>query len=245
MKGIYRLLAFTVVATTSPAQFFDLPSHRDWADRTVEASNSWGTVPDEGPGGSISMARLRHQPPRKARQAFLRGMKFSQAGADANAAAEFAKAAKFDPDFSEAHGNLGVEYTWLNRYEDAVPEFRRAITLDPATSFHHSNLAYTLIRLNSPHEAEAEAQTAVGLDGTNATAQFLLGLLLARRPETRALCESHLVYAARTIPEAHRVLAWVYRAQGAAQNSGVELESYRRETASGRSKGRFSLAPRP
>lgn len=245
MKGIYRLLAFITVATASPAQFFDLPSHRDWADRTVEAPDSWGSVPDQARGGSISIARLRHRPPRKARQAFLRGMKFSQAGANANAAAEFAKAAELDPDFSEAHGNLGVEYTWLNRYDDAVPEFHRAIALDPATSFHHSNLAYTLIRLNRPHEAEAEAQTAVGLDGANATAQFVLGLLLARRPETRALCESHLVYAARTIPEAHRVLAWVYSAQGATQNSGVELESYRRETASRQSKGRLSFAPRP
>ena len=233
-----------MAAGVSPAQSFDLPSHRDWADRAFEGPTEWRAAPDRTPGGTVSVARLRHQPPRKARQAFLRGMKFSQAGADANAAAEFAKAAEFDPDFSEAYGNLGVEYTWLHRYEDAVAEFRRAIALDPATSFHHSNLAYTLIRLNRPHEAEAEAQTAVGLDGANATAQFLLGLLLARRPETRALCESHLVYAARTIPEAHRVLAWVYRAQGGAQSSGVELESYRREKASGQSKGRLSFAPR-
>lgn len=248
MKRLYRLLLFTLAAGASPAQSFDfgLPSHRDWTDRTLEGPSTWGAVPDQARGGTISIARLRHHPPRKARQAFLRGIKFSEAGAYPEAAAEFAKAAELDPDFSEAHGNLGVEYTWLKRYDDSVPEFRRAIALDPATSFHHSNLAYTLMRLNRPNEAEAEAQTAVGLDETNASAQFMLGLLLARRPETLALCQSHLVYAARTIPEAHFVLAGVYSATGAPQRAGAELENYRRDVAPARrSNGRLSFAPRP
>lgn len=247
MRRTYHLLVFTIATGAISAQpfRFDLPSHGDWADRIIEGPNIWGTVPDQAPGATISIARLRHQPPRKAKQAFLRGIKYSEAGADAEAAAEFAKAADLDPDFSEAHGNLGVEYTGLKRYDDAIPEFRRAIALDPATSFHHSNLAYTLIRLDRPNEAEAEAQTAVGLDGTNPAAQFLLGLLLANRPETRALCESHLVYAARTIPEAHYVLANVYSADGAAQSARAELDRYRRETAARQSTGRLGFAIQP
>ena len=40
---------------------------------------------------------------------------------------------------------------------------------------------------------EAEAQAAVGLDPADGVAHFLLGWLLARRPETRFLSENHLL----------------------------------------------------
>jgi Flp pilus assembly protein TadD len=104
---------------------------------------------------------------------------------------------------------LGVEDTQLGLLDQATTEFRKAIELDPATATHHANLAYVLIRLKRHGEAEAEAQTAVGLDPTNAKAQFILGLLLARRPETRERSIAHLEYAAREMPVAHDMLQQV------------------------------------
>src|SRR5581483_8243215 len=98
----------------------------------------------------------------------------------------------------------------------------RAIAIDPATAFHHSNLAYTLIRLNRDKEAEAEAQAALGLDSTNTIAHFLLGFVQAQRPEKRNAAETHLVFAARTFPPAHLVLAEMYRMEGAAQTANAE-----------------------
>jgi hypothetical protein len=69
-------------------------------------------------GQSVSAARLRHKPPRKAISAFSRGMKLGAAGEYRGAASEFEKTIALDPGFSEAHGNLAVEYTWLGRLDD-------------------------------------------------------------------------------------------------------------------------------
>jgi Tfp pilus assembly protein PilF len=228
-------LFFLLSAGVCPAQLFHgyccepaaTPAQRDWTQWISGNAAGGPGIADQASGETISAARLRHQPPRRARTAFLRGVKLSTAGDYRGAASEFANAIAADPDFSEAHGNLAVEYTWTGRLEDSVPEFQRALQLDPATALHHANFSYTLIQLKRFADAEAEAQTAVGLNPSDAVAQFLLGCLLARRAETRSLSETHLRYAARSLPEAHLALARVYNAQGDIQVAGAELKRYR------------------
>ena len=167
------------------------------------------------PGEStISVSRLRHAPPRKALKALQRGLKLDAAGDVAGSAEAFRRAVAFDALYAEAHTDLGVEYMNMGRVEDAVNEFRTATGLDPATSVHHANLGLALMILGRFREAEPEARTAVALDETNTKAQFLLGYVLAYRPETQAAAEEHLRYAAREFPEAHAALAALYRATG-------------------------------
>jgi Flp pilus assembly protein TadD len=161
----------------------------------------------------------------------MRGLKFDERGSFAEAAAEFEKAAAFDPEFSEAHGNLGVEYTAAGRLDEAVSEFHHALALDPATSFHHSNLAFALIRLGRDKEAEGEAQAALGVDPTSGVAHLLLGAVLAQRPEKRGLAESHLSAAAQTFPAAHLVLSRLYREEGASEIAAAELKRFRQASA--------------
>ena len=226
---------FFLAVGSCPAQYFpahccalgNTPSRMDWPDVTFENVAPAPTAQDQASGESISAIRLGHRPPAKARKAFLRGVKFSYNGDYSSAAAEFATAAAVDPEFSDAHGNLAVEYTWLGRLDDAVGEFQRALQLDPSTALNHSNFSYTLTRLNRYVEAEAEAQAAVGLDPSLPVAQFLLGVLLARRPETQGLSENHLLYAARSVPEAHLALAHLYRERGESKVADAELKCYR------------------
>jgi Flp pilus assembly protein TadD len=158
----------------------------------------------------------------------MHGVKMSEKGLWQEAASDFERAAAIDPDFSEAHGNLGVAYTGLWQLDHAASEFGRAIELDPATSVHRSNMAFILIEQQKWEEAEPQAQTAVNLDPSNARAHYLLGFLLARRPEARSQAESHLVIAARELPEAHYVLAEIYSAQGADSIAQAELDRYQR-----------------
>jgi tetratricopeptide (TPR) repeat protein len=131
--------------------------------------------------------------------------------------AEFELAVSLDPGFPEAHCDLGVAYMAQNRPEEAAAEFRRAIELDPAISAYHANLAAVLTALGRPDEGEAEARTAIGLDSAYAKAHLLLGLLLARRPETRRAAESHLAYASRQLPVARTALESLYQAEGGSQ----------------------------
>ena len=185
------------------------PSHMDWVMYSLQNSASVPYSNERPTGESVSAARLRHRVPGKAAHAFVRGFKLAMAGSAKAAAQEFQSAVAIDPQFSEAHGDLGVEDTLLGLYDEATTEFRKAIELDPATAAHHANLAYVLIRLKRHGEAEPEAQTAVGLDPADAKAQFLLGFLLARRPESRSRAIAHLEYAAREMQAAHEVLEQV------------------------------------
>ena len=170
---------------------------------------------------TISAARLRHAPPGKAIRALQRGLKLDSAGDAAGSAEAFRRALAFDPAYAEAHTDLGVEYINLGLLDDAIAEFRRATALDPATSVHHANLGLALMILGRFREAEPEARTAVALDGTNTKAQYLLGYLLANRPETRAAAEEHLKYAAREIPEARFALAELYHAREDRRGAGT------------------------
>jgi len=152
----------------------------------------------------------------------------AEAGDFQHAAHDFARALTIDPGYSEAHGNLGVMYINLALPDQAAAEFRQAIRLDPTASFHHANLALALILLDLPEQAEPEAQAAVDMDHLNPKARYLLGFLLARRPETRDKATEHLQYAAQQMPDAHLVLAQVYRLEGAFTLAQAEKEQYRK-----------------
>lgn len=174
----------------------------------------------------ISVTRLRHKLGRKAAAAYARAEKFVRAGALQNGVRELQKAVAFDPEFPEAHGNLGAQYVRLGLVEDALKELRCAAGLDPRNSIHHANLAIALVMVNRLNEAEVEAQSAVSLDGTNFRAQYMYGVLLARKASNWDSAIPHLVYAGRFVPESHLTLAQVYSAQGAAPQAQAELSRY-------------------
>jgi Flp pilus assembly protein TadD len=89
------------------------------------------------------------------------------------------KALEIDPDYMEAHNNLGVRYMALHRFEDAAAEFRGATELDPAAEKAFANLAGALLLLGRDTEAEAAARRAVALDGTSVQGRYVLGRVLA------------------------------------------------------------------
>lgn len=179
---------------------------------------------------TISLARLRHKIPGKALAAFSRALKLARRREWQRGARELEAAVAADPDFSDAHGNLGVHYMMLRQVNQAVAEFRRAIALDSATSMHHSNLALAYLLLREPNEAKTEAQTAVLLDGRNAKGQYLLGFLLAQNPGERGEAQKHLNFAAEEIPYAHLALMNLYRHAGEDVKATEELERYRKAT---------------
>lgn len=177
-------------------------------------------------GQSVSLATLLHKPKPAAFKACLRAQKYSEARDYQRAAAELEKAVALDPLYPSAHGNLGAQYARLKRLDSAEGELRKAIQLDPATGIYYSDLAWVLADEKQTREAEIAARRAVDLDGVNATSQLLLGCLLANRPEARAAAVPHLMFAARQIPEAHRILADVYHMLGNELQAREEMEHY-------------------
>lgn len=105
--------------------------------------------------GTISAQRLRHRPPKAARKAYEKAAKLLQNRKAEEAATELEKAISLDPDYAEAHNDLGVAYIRLGRNPEAASEFRRAIALVPGESLPLSNLAWVLSAMRRPAEAES------------------------------------------------------------------------------------------
>jgi Flp pilus assembly protein TadD len=175
---------------------------------------------------TVSVRQLQHQPPKKALRAAAKAQDLAQGGANERAVAELEKAITLDPEFAAAHSNLGVQYALGGQNEKAAAEFRRASELDPGSSMFQSNLACVLIWMRQYGQAEEHARIAVYLDNSSANAHYLLGVILARRPESRSSAVDHLRTAARQFPRAHLILAEMYRAGGQIQLAKEEMKRY-------------------
>ncbi|HXN46205.1 MAG TPA: tetratricopeptide repeat protein [Bryobacteraceae bacterium] len=155
------------------------------AERPVSASASGAPVeihlstPAAGDLGKVTVAQLQHHVPARAAREFAREGRAFEAGDVEGAIGHLRKALEIDPDYMEAHNNLGARYMALHRFEDAAAEFRRATELDPAAEKAFANLAGALLLLGRDAEAEAAARRAVALDGTDSLGRYVLGRVLA------------------------------------------------------------------
>jgi tetratricopeptide (TPR) repeat protein len=180
---------------------FHILRHNDPFDLNVPANQR-----DRPSGEAISVARLRHKIPKEAKRAYERARKFVKAGDHPKAVVELEAAVALDPEFADAHTQLGLEYVQLGRLTDARASLQRAFAVDPDTWRHPFNLGLVLYHLGDYSAAEELARKAVQLAGTLPQTQWFLGYLLYSRQETRPEGILHLEYAARTIPEAKQFL---------------------------------------
>ena len=197
-------------ATSREALERALQEMRGWQEEFLPAlpTRPWPSAPipsRQEELGTVSVASLAHRPPRAARKAYERGLKHSSKGDSMKAAREFEAAIARDPLFAEAHADLGVEYTRLDRLPEAESQMRRAIELDPNVSIWHSNLAWLLFHLRRLPEAEAAARRSLSAGPNNERAHLLLGILLASAPDTRAEGIRHLERASEAFPEVTRI----------------------------------------
>ena len=70
------------------------------------------------------------------------GNAFLQKGSFRDAAANYTKAIKIQPDFTDAYGNLGICYSRLNRYDEAIRIFKYLLKTDTENIYtNYYNLA--------------------------------------------------------------------------------------------------------
>ncbi len=156
--------------------------------------------------GLASAAHLRHKVPKEATKAFQHALALSHAGEHRKAEEELERAIHLDPDFAEAHANLGIEYASTGSYQLAEAHFRRSIELDRASSIAYCNLAVLLIKVGRTAEAETGIRRALELSPENANAHFLLARLLLAVGDHKTDAEQHLKYASQTLPSAGAML---------------------------------------
>lgn len=120
-----------------------------------------------------------------------------------------------DPDSELGHGNLGVQYAKMGRFEEAASHFQEAIRIAPGNAEHHLNLGMALEYQRKEGAAESYAR-ALEADPHLAAAHLHLGMLLGSLGNF-AEATRHLEEAIRSNPnyaEAWYSLACFLEIQG-------------------------------
>jgi len=101
------------------------------------------------------------------------------------AQASYVQALKVDPDYADAHYNLGVVLQDLGRMSEAGASYVRALKLNPQLAKAQNNLGIVLQDLGRTSEAEASYRRALEIDPGYADAHSNLLFALNYHPDKR------------------------------------------------------------
>ena len=175
-------------------------------------------------GDTVSVRSL--QLPAGAIKEFHRSEKCVGSGDYSCAVQHLQKALKADPQFVEAHNNLGASYLQLSRYQDAIGEFEAAIALDETMPAPHRNMSLALFSLRRYAEAETAAREALNLNPQQKAAQYSLGRALAAQGSTSPEAEQLLRGSLSEFPDARLSLAQVLMNRCANLDAAAQLRAY-------------------
>jgi tetratricopeptide (TPR) repeat protein len=181
---------------------------------------------DRPVSGTVSVSRLGHKIPSKARKEFNKALAASEKNDSQRAIEHLKRAIEIDPDFMEAYNNLGARYLHTNQPQEAAQQFEKAIQLDSSSAKAHSNLALAYLMLQRFDEAEREARESVTLDSTSNISRYVLGMALAAQNREPQEAVQNLDLAARELPKARLTAAHVLAREGRSSEAAAELRKY-------------------
>jgi tetratricopeptide (TPR) repeat protein len=138
----------------------------------------------------------------KAQHLFIRGNKFFEQRAYAEAAALYEEAVELDSLHAEALNNLGSSLSYLGRYDEAEQCFREAMAIKPNYPNPYSNLGNLLRQKSELSDAEVSLRRALKLKPNYTDARINLGLtlmFLGRLRDARACFAKALKTAPRNV----------------------------------------------
>jgi tetratricopeptide (TPR) repeat protein len=184
--------------------------------------------------GTISVHELSM--PAGAIKEFQRSERSVHSGDFQSAVEHLRKAIQIDPNFVQAHNNLGASYIELNECESAVTEFRKAIDLDSKLQESYRNLGLALFLLRRYPEAEIAARQALQLGPQRGPARYTLGRILAAEGSGSAEAEELLRQSVAENVDARLPLAQVLLNRGATEQAASELRAYMRSPSANQAR---------
>ena len=80
-----------------------------------------------------------------------------------------------NPDYADAHYNLGIAYHELGKYKEAIESYKHAVRINPDFALTHYNLGYAYIILRDKSSALKQHKILKKLDTKRA--KKLLGMI--------------------------------------------------------------------
>jgi tetratricopeptide (TPR) repeat protein len=188
----------------------------DWR----EALANWRPCPKPIIAGTISAGALAFRPPKAARKAFDQGEKAARNHSPREALAHFEDAVRINPDYLQAHVQLGILHAEADQPSLALESFLTALALEPDSDFLQFNVALTLVVLHRPAEAEAYARRALRRAPSSVDARFVLGVALVMQDNLAEETVASLRLASERHVLARDLLAWIEGAPAAANVPG-------------------------
>ncbi len=182
------------------SQSVQLPYGQNLIVKLGQTSSPGSTLP------LISLNRLQHKIPNQAIREYIAAHEASHKGELNKAILHLQKAIKIDPDYFEAHNNLGVQWMREGNATEALSAFEHAIAIDATDSLAETNLSVALLTLGRFPEAEAAARAGLQGDGLSARARLYLALSLLEQNKARKEALFHLSKASSQLEPARKLL---------------------------------------
>ena len=175
---------------------------------------------------TVSFRQLQHKVPGKAISEQKKGVSALKQHQISVAADHFKNAVTIDPEFADAHNDLGVAYFRLKDYEHSLEHLQKAIQLAPGHQPASENLCLLLLSMKRYTEAGQLADTVLKHGSGSSIAHYALAVsVLAEGGNTGAALD-HLRRASDEIPKGHLLAARVLANAGRRTDAAHELEAY-------------------
>jgi tetratricopeptide (TPR) repeat protein len=182
-------------------------------------------------GDTVSVRSLQHKIPAQARSAYEKGQRAAAKGRQEEAIGYFRKALSIDPEFADAHNELGAAYAALKELPQAAEEFQKAIDIAPEHRLALPNLSIVLARMKRFREAEQVARQALKIAPGQAQMRYILAASLMEEHGNQAEALDNLERAANEIPKAHLLAADLLAQTGRRDEAAKHLEEYLRHSS--------------
>jgi tetratricopeptide (TPR) repeat protein len=238
-----------LISVTSYAQSRRLPgdtqtsASEDPFDRPLnQLSNPDTNWPDtdgsrhrngHGSAATVSLQQLQHKVPKQALKEFKKARTVSSKGDNETALDHLQNAVQLDPEFADAHNDLGVALARLGNTGEAVEQFQKAVSLAPDHNRAVRNLSLALYTLQRYHEVLPVARRALKIEPGLVYVQYVLGVSLIAEHGERKEALENLERAAPKFPEARVMASDLLAKIGRREDAAWQLEEYLRSAPKG------------
>lgn len=181
-------------------------AHRDLGEPSTlwPGENTAAARTEDSRPAIISIQQLQHKVSKRAAKECGKGREAFENGNKEAAKESFQKAIEIDPEFADAHNDLGVILEKFGEHTAAAEQFQKAVQLAPYHREATANLSIALYELKRFHEACAAARRAMQIDPGSLYVRYVLAICLMedRRDGKDAL--NVLEGSAGRIPSADR-----------------------------------------
>lgn len=195
-------------------------------NQTLSIHLSDSTSANRSKDSTISLQQLRHKVPSAAQKAFQKGEQAASKGNLDQARSLFEQAVTIDPEFADAHNELGAANAGLHNLPAAAGEFQKAIDLVPEHRLALPNLSIVLAQMKRFHEAGEVARRALQIVPADGRIHYILAVSLMSEHGDVDEIIRHFERAAGDVPAAHVTAAELLAERGRSEEAVRELEDF-------------------